>query len=121
MTDTSEPLVALTGCLAAFRDARDWKRFHCLKNLMVLVSLGAGEQHKLTQWKNEAEVEALAADASFRERLRQERADVLIYLLLVCERAGIDLGVGARAKIDLKATRYPVEKARGNARKYTEL
>jgi len=51
----------------------------------------------------------------------EECADVLIYLLLVCERAGIDLAAAARAKIELNASRYPVETSRGNARKYTEL
>ena len=112
---------ALTARLIDFRDARDWKRFHSLKNLMLSVSLEAAEILELAQWKDEAEIDTLAGDPGFREALGQECADVLIYLLLICERAGIDLGQAAAAKIDLNAAKYPVEKSRGNARKYTEL
>jgi len=111
----------LTERLIAFRDARDWKRFHSLKNLMLSVSLEAAEILELAQWKDEADIEALAGDPEFRSALGQECADVLIYLLLICERAGIDLGQAAAAKIRLNSARYPVEKARGNARKYNEL
>lgn len=119
--ETPETLAGLTARLIAFRDARDWKRFHSLKNLMLSVGIEAAELLELAQWKDEAETEALAGDAAFREALGQECADVLIYLLLVCERAGIDLAEAASAKIDINAEKYPVEKARGNARKYTEL
>lgn len=120
-SSASETLAELTGRLTAFRDARDWRRFHSLKNLMLSVSVEAAELLELTQWKSEQEIEALIDDGAFRRRLGEECADVLIYLLLVCERAGIDLAAAARSKVDLNAARYPVEKARGNARKYTEL
>jgi len=121
--DASTPptLAALTERVIAFRDARDWRRFHSLKNLMLSASIEAAELLELTQWKDEPEIEALIADPGFRDSLGQECADVLIYLLLICERAGIDLAQAAAAKIDINAAKYPVEKARGNARKYTEL
>ena len=119
--DEAETLATLTERLVAFRDARDWRRFHSLKNLLASVSVEAAELLETAQWKDEAEVEALAGDPDFRARLGEECADVLIYLLLVCERAGIDLVAAARAKIELNASRYPVETSRGNARKYTEL
>ncbi len=61
------------------------------------------------------------ADAAFRDRLGEECADVLLYLLLICERAGIDLEAAASAKIERNAIKYPVDKARGSARKYTLL
>ena len=124
MTDdpaAPDTLNALTERLIAFRDARDWRRFHTLKDLMVSLSLEASELLELAQWKDEAELEALCAESAFRDRLGQECADVLIYLLLVCDRAGIDLVAATGAKIDLNAAKYPVEKARGTARKYTEL
>lgn len=112
----------LTRRLVEFRDARDWKRFHSLRNLMLSLSLEAAEVLELVQWKDDAEVEqAAAGNAAFRARLGEECADVLLYLLLICERAGIDLAEAADAKIDLNARKYPVDKARGNARKYTEL
>lgn len=111
----------LTRRLIAFRDERDWKRFHSLKNLILSVNLEAAELLELTQWKDEDEIETLVDDDAFRTALGEELADVLIYLLLIGERAGIDLGHAALAKIELNAQKYPVEKSRGNARKYTEL
>ncbi len=114
-------LAELTQRLIQFRDERDWKRFHSLKNLILSVSLEAAELLELTQWKDEDEIETLMDDDAFRTALAEECADVLIYLLLIGERAGIDLGQAALAKIELNARKYPVEKSRGNARKYTEL
>ena len=122
MPDPEPPaLDDLTRRLIAFRDVREWQPFHSLKNLMLSLNLEAAEILELTQWKSDDEVEAATADAEFRDRLGEECADVLLYLLLICERAGIDLEAAASAKIELNATKYPVEKARGNARKYTAL
>lgn len=114
-------LAELTDRLIEFRDARDWKRFHSLKNLILSVSIEAGELVELTQWKDEAEIESRAEDPAFRGPLAEECADVLIYLLLIAERAGFDLAQAAAAKIEINGKKYPVEKSRGNARKYTEL
>lgn len=117
----SASLQTLTDRLIAFRDARDWRQFHSLKNLMLSLNLESAELLELAQWKNDAEIEAAISDPDFRARLAEECADVLLYLLLVCERAGIDLGAAAAEKIERNAAKYPVEKARGNAVKYTEL
>jgi NTP pyrophosphatase (non-canonical NTP hydrolase) len=111
----------LTRDLVAFRDARDWRRFHSLKNLLVAANLEAAELLDLAQWKDDDALEALVQDPEFRARLAEETADVFIYLLLICERAGIDLGVATRDKIAANDAKYPVEKARGTDRKYTEL
>lgn len=115
-------LEALTRRLIAFRDARDWRQFHSMKNLILSASLEAAEIMELVQWKDDDSVEhAAQGDAEFRARLAEECADVLLYLLLICERAGVDLTEAAVAKIGLNEKKYPVEKAKGNARKYTEL
>jgi NTP pyrophosphatase (non-canonical NTP hydrolase) len=111
----------LTRRLIEFRDQRDWRQFHGLKNLMLSLNLEAAELLELGQWKSDDEIEAAVVDPEFRARLGEECADVLLYLLLICERAGIDLEAAADAKIERNAIKYPVEKARGNARKYTEL
>ncbi len=112
----------LTRSLIAFRDARDWRQFHSLKNLILSASLEAAEIMELMQWKDDEAVEqAATGDAEFRARLAEECADVFLYLLLICERAGIDLTEAAVAKIELNERKYPVEKAKGNARKYTKL
>ena len=117
----SPSLQILTDELIAFRDARDWRQFHSLKNLLISLNLESAEILELVQWKDDAEVEAALSDPEFRARLAEECADVLLYLLLICERAGIELDAAASAKIAINAAKYPVEKARGNARKYTDF
>ncbi len=114
-------LSQLTEQLIAFRDARVWRRYHSLKNLMLSLNMEAAELLELAQWKDDAEVETALSDPDFRARLAEECADVLLYLLLICERAGIDLGTAAAEKIECNGRKYPVEKSRGNAAKYTEL
>jgi len=114
-------LNALTTELLAFRDARDWKQFHSLRNLITSLNLEAAELLELTQWKNDAEIEALPTDAITAEALRDECADILLYLLLIADTAGIDLIEAARRKLLKNAGKYPVEKARGSRAKYNDL
>ena len=111
----------LTERLIQFRDARHWRQFHSLKDLIASVSIEAGELLELAQWKDPAELEAMVDDPEFRARLSEEVSDVFLYLLLISERAGIDLIAEANKKIDRNNEKYPVEKAKGNAKKYTEL
>jgi len=112
---------ALTVALRAFRDARDWQQFHTLRNLITSLNLEAAELLELTQWKSDAEVEALPADPHAAEALRDECADILLYLLLIADTAGIDLAAAAHAKLAKNAEKYPVDKAKGSRAKYTEL
>lgn len=118
----SEPSIeTLTQRLIAFRDARDWKQFHSLKDLIISLNLEAAELLELTQWQSETAFEEAIKDETTREKLEQEVADVFLYLLLVCERAGIDLLAAADRKIDINARKYPPDKARGRATKYTDF
>jgi NTP pyrophosphatase (non-canonical NTP hydrolase) len=121
MPKTLSGLEDLTKQLISFRDARDWKRFHSLKNLILSLNLEAAELLELTQWQAEEEFEKAVSDAEVRQNLKDECADVLLYLLLIAERAQIDLLQAAADKIKKNQAKYPVDKARGNARKYTRL
>ncbi len=114
-------LAALTRDLLAFRDARDWRQFHSLRNLIVSLNLEAGELLELTQWKSDAEVEALPVDPQTHEALRDECADILLYLLLVANTAGFDLTEAARRKLEKNDAKYPVEKSFGSRAKYNAL
>lgn len=111
-------LQALNTDLLAFRDARDWKQFHSLRNLITSLNLEAAELLELTQWKSDAEIEAMPAEALGAEALRDECADVLLYLLLIADAAGIDLVDAGRRKLLKNAEKYPVEKAFGSRTKY---
>ena len=123
MSDSDHPpsLEELTQRLIAFRDARDWRQFHSLKDLILSLNLEASELLELTQWTSPDDFEAQASSDKLRPRLEEECADVLLYLLLIAERAGIDLQAAAARKIATNDRKYPVEKARGTAKKYTEL
>lgn len=111
----------LTAAVLKFRDEREWQQFHSLRNLITSLNLEAAELLELTQWKSDAEVAALPADPVSREALHDECADILLYLLLIAETAGIDLAAATRAKLLKNAQKYPVDKARGSRAKYTEL
>ncbi|MDO8605059.1 MAG: nucleotide pyrophosphohydrolase [Phaeospirillum sp.] len=122
MKETESPSLAeLTGRLIAFRDARDWRQFHTVKNLIVSLTLEAAELLEVTQWKTDAEVEDAVADPAVKARLEEECADVFLYLLLLTQRLDIDLVRAAAAKIVRNDAKYPADKSRGNARKYNEL
>lgn len=110
-------LQTLTKKVIAFRDERNWAQFHTLRNLIVSLNLEAGELLELTQWKSDAEMAAMPGAPTAQEALRDECADVLIYLLLIAEHAGIDLEEAARAKLAKNAARYPVELSYGSSRK----
>ncbi len=121
MTGDHATLEALTKRLIAFRDARDWQQFHSIKNLIISLNLEAAELMELIQWKSEEAVELLSETEAGKARIAEECADVFLYLLLIAERAGLDLAEIALAKIATNDLKYPVEKARGNALKYNEL
>ena len=111
----------LTGRLREFRDARSWQQFHSLKELILSLNLEAGELLELTQWKSGEEFDHSSSTPEMKQRLEEECADVFNYLLLIADKAGIDLVAAANRKIDHNAEKYPVEKAHGTAKKYTQL
>lgn len=111
----------LTAELLHFRNVRNWQQFHSLRNLITSLNLEASELLELTQWKSDVEVEALPLDPVTHEALADECADVLLYLLLLAEKAGIDLSSAARTKLLKNAEKYPVEKSFGSRAKYTDL
>lgn len=118
---SSDSLADLTRAVLAFRDERDWAQFHSLRKLIVSLSLEAAELLEHTQWLDDEEIDRLAADPASRKALGDECADVLAYLLLISDRAGIDLAAALRDKLANNAERYPVDLARGSREKYDRL
>lgn len=112
---------SLVGQLLRFRDARDWKQFHTLKNLVSALSVEASELLELTQWKSSEELERALGSSELKRAFSSEVADVFIYLLLVCDKLGIDPILAAHNKLIENENKYPTDKARGTARKYSEL
>ena len=100
----------------AFRDERDWAQFHNPKDLAISVSLEASELLGVFQWSGlDLEVPGKA------DRAREELADVAIYCIYMADVLGIDLASAVSDKIDADGRKYPADKVRGSARKYTEL
>ena len=117
----SETFDALQREAVHFRDERDWEQFHLPKDLALGLGIEAGELGELFLWKSAEQVRQDLEDAAFRQRLADEMADVQMFLLYLAEASGISLPDAVRAKLETNAEKYPVEKARGSARKYTDL
>ncbi len=112
-------LDALRDLLRQFAAERDWDQFHSPKNLAIALSVEAAELLEHFQWMPETESTALAGD--LKARIQDEVADVLLYLIRLADKLEIDLLAAASDKIQLNAKKYPIEKARGSSKKYTEL
>jgi dCTP diphosphatase len=103
----------LTARMRDFTEARDWGRFHDLKSLTLALAGEVGEVAELVQWLPAER--AAAADDRLRERIRDELADVLLYLVRLADVAGVDLGAAALGKLARNAERFPAEAYRGVA------
>ena len=112
-------LEALRDRLREFSAARDWEQFHSPKNLAMALAGEAGELLEVFQWLTEEQSRRL--DAKAQAAVTEELADVLLYLVRLADQLGVDLAVAARDKLAANERKYPADKARGNAKKYTEL
>ncbi len=105
--------------LQQFAVDRDWEQFHSPKNLSMALIVETAELVEHFQWLTEKQSHELPAGKV--EEVRQELGDILIYLVRIADKLGIDLLDAAKKKLEINAKKYPVDKARGNAKKYTEL
>ena len=99
-----------------FRNERDWKQFHNPKDLAISISLESSELLELFQWSG-TDLEA----ARKKPEMTEELADVMIYCIYMANALNIDIPEAIQNKIDKNAAKYPVEKAKGKSKKYTEL
>jgi dCTP diphosphatase len=111
-------LAALRKALRIFADARDWQQFHTPKNLAMALSVEAAELLEHFQWLTAEQSHRLRS--SRRAAVASEMADVLMYLVRLADVLGIDLLQAANIKLRRNARKYPVSRAKGNARKYNE-
>ncbi len=105
--------------LREFAACREWDQFHSPKNLASALSVEAAELLEPFQWLTEEQSKNLSPQK--RAAVRKEIVDVLIYLIRLADKLDIDLLQAARDKITENASKYPVEKAKGSTRKYTDL
>jgi len=103
----------LQDALIAFRNERDWEQFHNPKDLALALSIEAAELNELFLWKK--------ADEANPEKIREELADVFAYAILLAEKYDLDINEIVLDKIKRNGEKYPVDKAKGTATKYTDL
>lgn len=103
----------ITKALIKFRDERDWEQFHNSKDLALAISIEAGELNELFLWKKAEEVNV--------EKLTNELADVLAFSFLLANKHNLDIKQIVLDKIKSNGEKYPVDKAKGTAKKYNEL
>ena len=103
----------ITTALVKFRNDRDWNQFHNPKDLSIALSIEANELLELFLWKNSADADT--------EKLKEELADVFAYAFLLAEKLNFDVEKIVLEKIAKNAKKYPIDKAKGTAKKYNEL
>lgn len=107
--------------LRVFAQERDWEQFHTPKNLASALAVEASELLEIFQWLNDAQAISIKDDAARMSRVEEEMADVTLYLLRLADVLSLDLQKAVDRKLSLSAGKYPIDKARGNAKKYNEL
>lgn len=121
LSDSATTISELRNRLLAFVRERDWEQFHTPKNLSMALAAEAGELMEHFLWATPEQSCAIAAEPAKRGKIADELADVVIYAFEFANTTGIDVAAAIEAKMAANAQKYPVEKARGRADKYTEL
>lgn len=109
----------ITFKIKKFRDERDWMQFHDPKNMAISIIIEASELLEHFQWKTKEEVQQCLM--SNKNEVEEEIADIAMYLFELADNLGINLINAMEEKLKKNAKKYPVDKSKGSAKKYTEL
>lgn len=104
-----------------FRDERDWEQFHTPKNLSMAISIESNELMEHFLWENQGEAKEKVNAGEDLQEIKEELADILIFSLLMADSIDADLDRIIGNKLEKNKEKYPVEKSKGNAKKYTEF
>lgn len=121
---SSAPLVdvvKLAVSLQRFADDRDWHQFHSPKNLILALTGEVGELCEIFQWMSDADSLSAAKSPEMGQAVKDELADVLMYLVRLSSVLGVDLNEAVTRKLASNGQKYPVDKARSNSKKYDRL
>ena len=106
--------------LENFSKIRDWEQFHNPKNLAMALSVEVSELVEIFQWSNNGGLTEIK-DPKKRDKIKEEIADIFIYLIKISNKLDLDIEKIINQKIDKNEKKYPVEKSKGNSLKYTEF
>ena len=104
-----------------FSEDRDWDQFHNAKDLAIGIVTEASELLETFRFKSETEVNELFRNGTSAKGIRDELADIFYFTLRLAQKYDIDVSSSLKEKIELNAKKYPIDKARGSNKKYTEL
>ena len=111
----------LSEALAAFSAERDWDQYHSPKNLVMALTGEVGELTEVFQWLSEAQSKSVATNPDTATAVREELADVTLYLVRLASVLGVDLNEAVTLKLQKNALKSPADKARGTHKKYDKL
>lgn len=114
----SSDLLLLRDKLRVFADERDWNQFHTPKNLCMALMVEVAELMEHFQWLTPAQSASLSVEN--KTAVEEELADVLLYLVRISDKLGVDLLAAAQFKLEKNAVKYPADIVRGSAKKYSE-
>lgn len=114
-------ILELESKVACFCQEREWDKFHTPKDLAIGISTEANELLDLFRFKAEADIERMMIDTKKRKQIEEELADTFFFVLRFAQMNQMDLAEILTDKLKKNADKYPIEKARGNNLKYTEL
>jgi NTP pyrophosphatase (non-canonical NTP hydrolase) len=112
----SRDLKDLTEMIIQFREDRDWKQFHKIKDLLLGLNIEVGELQELFLWKSDEEIHQIE-----HAQIENEIADIFIFLTYICDEFEIDLKTAIENKVKLNNMNYPVVKSKGSNKKYDKL
>ena len=121
MDDSIARVIELKQMVRQFSEDRDWDQFHNAKDLAIGIVTEASELLETFRFKSEAEVDELFRTEVSAKGIRDELADIFYFALRLAQKYDIDVSSSLKEKIELNAKKYPIDKARGSNRKYSEL
>lgn len=119
--DQERKIHELKELIKKFCEDRDWDQFHNAKDLAIALSIEASELLEIFRWKSREEVKELFENEKKKEDISDEMADVLYFLIRLAQRYDIDLSEALERKMEKNKEKYPIDKAKGSNKKYTEF
>lgn len=111
----------LSSELEKFAADREWAQFHSPKNLVMALTGEVGELTEIFQWMTESQSRTAGTNPETAQAVKEELADVQLYLVRLAAVLGVDLNEAVQHKLQKNAAKYPADKAKGSSKKYTEL
>lgn len=107
--------------VSKFIEERDWDQFHSIKNLSMALSVETSELVEIFQWLKESESNEVSTNPKLKEKVEEEISDIFIYLMRIAIKSGVNIEDAVLSKIKKNSEKYPVSKAKGSVKKYTDL